>query len=61
MSISIDEFLEGKSPLTDAQVERVQEWLDEDWEACDMDRDAINLIRRLVITVKARTTKAQGG
>lgn len=38
------------TPLTDTQVKQVQQWLDEDWESNDIDRDVVALIQRLVNT-----------
>jgi len=41
----------GKGALSDRQVARVRKWLEADWESHDVDRDAVALIRRLVLTV----------
>lgn len=39
------------SPLTEKQLEKVKEWLAEDWESHDIDREAIVLIKRLLLTI----------
>ncbi len=45
-------WLASRSGLVTArQLEQIQRWLDADWEAHDIDRDAVRLIARLVKTM----------
>ena len=37
--------------LSPRQLEMVQKWLDDDWEAADMPRELVTLVRRLLLTI----------
>jgi hypothetical protein len=43
-----------KSPLSLRQVELVKKWIAEDWQSNDMDREAVQLIQRLVLTIEKK-------
>lgn len=51
--ISLADFTKRpNSALTKKQILQVQKWLDADWESCDIDREVIILIKRLLRTIQ---------
>lgn len=51
MAKRIEDLVKRRGPLSGKQVDAVQEWIDEEWESQDIDRNAVALISRLVKTV----------
>lgn len=49
---------EGKKPkpLTAKELKQTQQWIDDDWESHDIDREAVCLIRRLLLTIDGKRT-----
>ena len=39
------------SPLTEKQLDKIKEWLEEDWESHDISREVIVVIKRLLLTI----------
>jgi hypothetical protein len=39
------------SPLTQKELDKLKEWLDEDWESHDISREVIVVIKRLLLTI----------
>lgn len=49
--IYLEDLVKSKKALSIKQVRDVQKWLDADWEANDINGDAVRLIQRLVKTI----------
>jgi hypothetical protein len=43
----------GKKALSPKKLKQIQNWIDDDWESHDINRDAVRLIQRLLITLVA--------
>lgn len=39
------------APLSQNQLKMVEKWIKEDWESHDIDREAVILIKRLLLTI----------
>ena len=53
MAVRLSMFAKQENvALSLRQLEMVQKWLDDDWEAADMPRDLVKLVRRLLITIQ---------
>lgn len=57
MTVRVADLVRRKGPLSPRQVGLLKKWLEEDWEAADVDRELLALIARLVATVD-RTSAA---
>jgi hypothetical protein len=51
MTVKLSTLAKGAEPLTTKELQRAQDWVDDDWESHDIDRDAVRLIKRLLATV----------
>jgi hypothetical protein len=51
VTVRIADLVKRKGPLSPRQVSLLKKWLEEDWEAADVDREIVALISRLVATV----------
>jgi len=51
MTVRLSTLAKGTGPLTTKELQQAQDWVDDDWESHDLDKDAIRLIRRLLTTV----------
>jgi len=51
MAVRLSTLVLGKGPMSPRQLKMVRKWLDEDWEARDIDQDAVALIKRLLVTI----------
>lgn len=51
MAVNLSTLAKGTDPLTTKELKQAQDWLDDDWESHDIDKDAIRLIRRLLETI----------
>jgi len=51
MTVRIADLVRKKGPLSPRQVGLLKKWLEEDWEAADVDREIVAIIARLVATV----------
>lgn len=56
--IKLENLVKRKGPLSKKQLGLVRKWLDEDWEACDQDRQMVDLVSRLVATCEAPVPKS---
>ena len=54
MATRLADLAKGKGSLPAAKLARLREWLEEDWESRDVDRDAIRLIGRLLESCERR-------
>ncbi len=52
MTVRLSDLVRGKDRLSKRQVALLKRWLEEDWEAADVDREILKLIRRLVATLE---------
>jgi hypothetical protein len=43
------------APLSARQLKQVEKWIKDDWESHDIDREAVVLIKRLLLTVKEKS------
>lgn len=50
--VYLEDLTKRKGPFTKKQVAQVQKWIDDDWESKDVQREAVDLIQRLVRTVQ---------
>lgn len=57
MSITLEVLAEGQGPLSAYQLQQIQQWINEDWEASDLERDLVKLIKRLLLTIKVNNGK----
>lgn len=46
----LEDLVKRKGPLSDKKLAEVRQWLDEEWESQDIDRNAVALIARLLET-----------
>lgn len=44
----------GDKALSDLELVQLQQWIDDDWESHDIDRDAVKVIQRLLNTIAER-------
>ena len=52
MAVRLSMFTKQENvALSPRQLEMVQKWLDDDWEAADMPRELVTLVRRLLLTI----------
>jgi hypothetical protein len=51
MTAKLSTLAKGADPLTTKELRQAQDWVDDDWESHDIDKDAVRLIRRLLATV----------
>lgn len=49
--ISLSNLIRREGSLSKPQLKKLQQWIDEDWESHDVDRGAIQLIKRLLATI----------
>jgi hypothetical protein len=49
---SLSTIAKGKGPLPSSKIKQLQEWIDDDWEAADINRDAVQIIKRLLLTIE---------
>ena len=57
--ISLSQFTKRKrAPLTPLQIKQIKKWILDDWESHDMDRNAVVLIERLLVTVDPNIFKS---
>jgi hypothetical protein len=54
-AVSLRFLASGKGPLTEKQLKQIQHWIDVDWESHDIDKDAVRLIQRLLLTCNQGT------
>jgi hypothetical protein len=50
MAIRLCDLVRGKNFMSKRQLKLVREWLDEDFESHDHDREMVQLVRRLLCT-----------
>jgi hypothetical protein len=53
----IDLVARKTGPMSDLELKQLEEWIEADWESCDLDRRLIALIVRMIHTVEARSGK----
>ena len=63
MTVRVADLVKGMGPLSPRQVSLIKKWLEEDWEAADVDREIVALIARLVATADrtSGTPRRTGG
>lgn len=49
--VALSVLASGKGPLSEEEIVQARRWVDADWESHDIERDAVNLIDRLLQTV----------
>lgn len=49
---SLDTLARGKGPYSPKQLKQVYQWVEDDWESHDHDKQVINIIWRLLHTIK---------
>lgn len=54
--VDLHKLAAGKGPLSAKKLKQIQRWIDADWEAHLVDRDAVKLIQRLLNTITPRTS-----
>ena len=54
MAVRLSDLVKGKGPLSPRQVKRVREWVADDWEMLDHDRNLVALIERLLATIRPK-------
>lgn len=57
--VRLETLAKGKGPLTDRQLLQARRWIDDDWESHDIDRNAVKLINRLLLTVEKHKSLRQ--
>lgn len=50
MKVRLEDLVKREGKLSKRQLSLVRSWLEADWEAADVDRNVLKLIRRLVAT-----------
>ena len=58
MTVSLADLVRREGPLSARQVALLKRWLEEDWEAADVDREVLKIIRRLVATVDRESARS---
>lgn len=48
---SLETIAKGKGVLSESKLKQLRRWIDDDWESCDIDRDAVKVIDRLLVTI----------
>lgn len=48
---SLEMIAAGKGPLSSRKLRQLRQWIRSDWEAADIDRDAVKVIERLLTTL----------
>ena len=54
MSRTLADLVKSDRSLTTRQLDLVKEWIDDDWESHDHDRDIIKLLKRLLLTIEEK-------
>lgn len=49
---SLETIAKGSGVLPPAKLKQLRAWIDDDWEAHDIDRDAVQIIHRLLLTIE---------
>jgi uncharacterized membrane protein YccC len=57
VTVRLADLVRREGPLSERQIEQVRKWLEEDWESHDLDREAVQLIARLLATVDSRKAR----
>ena len=52
MTVRLSDLVKTNKPLSDAQLLLVSEWIEDDWESHDHDRELVALVRRLLATIE---------
>ena len=50
MKVRLEDLVKREGKLSKRQLSLVRSWLEADWEAADVDKNVLKLIRRLVAT-----------
>jgi hypothetical protein len=50
VKVRLEDLVKREGKLSKRQLSLVRSWLEADWEAADVDRNVLKLIRRLVAT-----------
>lgn len=54
MAVRLADLVRGRGPLSERQLAQVKKWVEDDWESHDVDREAVQLIGRLLDTLESR-------
>ena len=52
MTVRLSDLVKTDKPLSDAQLLLVYEWIGDDWESHDHDRELVMLVKRLLATIE---------
>lgn len=47
----LETIAKGNGVLSEFKLKQLRKWIDDDWESHDIDRDAIRIIDRLLVTI----------